>query len=197
MKSITGSHNYIDPTAIIDQDAHIGEGTSVWHFTHVMKAQIGQSCVLGQNVFVGRDVVIGNRCHIQNNVSIYSGVTLEDDVFIGPSAVFTNILTPRAEVNRKSKYVPTVVRRGATIGANATIVCGAEIGTYAFVGAGAVVIAERVPPHTLMLGVPARAKGWVCFCGVPLLHKGSTKFICPDCKALYRVDEQGALEAIQ
>lgn len=156
------------PTAIIDEGAQIGPGTKIWHFSHVMGgASIGPGCSLGQNVFVGAAAVIGGGCKIQNNVSLYDRVILEDEVFIGPSAVFTNVTTPRAFVNRKDAYSETRVGRGASIGANATLVCGIDVGAYALVGAGAVVTRD-VPPHALVLGVPARAAGWVCRCGLTL-----------------------------
>lgn len=151
----------IHPTAIVDDGASVGEGTQVWHWVHICAAaRIGRNCSLGQNVFVGNDVVIGDNVKIQNNVSVYDAVRLEDDVFCGPSMVFTNVYNPRSGVNRKAEYRPTVVRRGATLGANCTIVCGVTIGEYAFVGAGAV-INKDVPPYALMLGVPARRAGWM------------------------------------
>jgi UDP-2-acetamido-3-amino-2,3-dideoxy-glucuronate N-acetyltransferase len=150
----------IHPTAVIDEGAIIGEGTKVWHFSHVMPgARIGRDCVLGQNVFVGANVVIGHRVHIQNNVSVYEGVTLEDEVFCGPSCVFTNVKNPRVEFPQKD-FARTLVRRGATIGANATIVCGVTIGRWAFIGAGAVVTAD-VPDYALITGCPGRRTGWV------------------------------------
>ena len=152
-------------TAVIDPGTHLGAGTKVWHFCHVMQgARVGGDCVLGQNVFVASSARVGDRCRIQNNVSIYEGVVLEDEVFVGPSAVFTNVRNPRAAVNRRSHVEPTIVGEGATIGANATIVCGVTIGTYAFVGAGAVVTRD-VAPHTVVSGVPARRTGWICRCG--------------------------------
>ena len=149
------------PSAIIDEGAQIGEGTRIWHWVHVSpQARIGERCSLGQNVYVGNDVVIGDNVKIQNNVSVYDAVTLEDDVFCGPSMVFTNVYNPRASVTRKEEYRRTLVKRGATLGANCTIVCGATIGEHAFVGAGAVVNKD-VPPYALMVGVPARQIGWV------------------------------------
>jgi UDP-2-acetamido-3-amino-2,3-dideoxy-glucuronate N-acetyltransferase len=152
---------YIDASAIVDQGASLGEGTRVWHFSHVCGgARIGANCSLGQNVFVGNDVQIGARVKIQNNVSVYDAVTIEDDVFCGPSMVFTNVYNPRAAVVRKDEYRRTLVQRGATIGANATIVCGVTIGQYAFIGAGAVVNRD-VPAFALMTGVPARRTGWI------------------------------------
>jgi UDP-2-acetamido-3-amino-2,3-dideoxy-glucuronate N-acetyltransferase len=169
----------IHPTAVVDEGAEIGAGTRVWHFCHVMGgARLGRECVLGQNVFVAASVTIGDRVKIQNNVSVYDGVTLEDDVFVGPSVVFTNVHHPRAEVPRRDQYLPTLVRKGATLGANCTVVCGTEIGDYAFVAAGAVVTAP-VPPHALVAGVPARQRGWVCPCGAPLAEPDGG--VCPDC----------------
>jgi len=175
--------SYVDPGAII------GAGTKIWHFSHVMPgAVIGEGCNLGQNVVVMPGTRIGNNVKIQNNVSIYEGVTLEDDVFCGPSCVFTNVLNPRSHVSRKHEYQPTLVRRGATIGANATVVCGVTLGEYAFIGAGAVVTAD-VPPFALMLGVPARRTGWMCRCGRKLeLARGRGQ--CPDCGASYREEAE-------
>ena len=148
-------------SAIVDDGATLGEGTKVWHFSHVCSgATIGQGCSLGQNVFVGNRVVIGNRCKIQNNVSIYDNVTLDDDVFCGPSMVFTNVYNPRAAIIRKEEYRNTLVHQGATLGANCTVVCGVTIGHYAFIGAGAVVNKD-VPGYALMVGVPARQIGWM------------------------------------
>lgn len=151
----------IHPTAIVDDGAVIGDGTRIWHWVHISGgARIGERCSFGQNVFVGNRVVIGNNCKVQNNVSIYDNVTLEDDVFCGPSMVFTNVYNPRSAVTRKDEYRDTLVCRGATLGANCTIVCGATIGAYAFVGAGAVVNGD-VKPYALMVGVPARQIGWM------------------------------------
>lgn len=151
----------IHPSAIVDEGARIGDGTRVWHFVHVCAgAVIGRACSLGQNVFVGNKVTIGDNVKIQNNVSVYDNVTLEDDVFCGPSMVFTNVYNPRSAVPRKDAYRDTLVRRGATLGANVTIVCGVTIGEYAFIGAGAVVN-QDVPPYALMVGVPARRIGWM------------------------------------
>ena len=158
----------IHPTAIVDEGAVLGDGTRVWHWVHISRgARIGKHCSFGQNVFVGNDVVIGNNVKVQNNVSIYDQVTLEDDVFCGPSMVFTNVLNPRSHVSRKHEYKRTVVRRGATIGANATVICGHTIGQYAFIGAGAVVTRD-VSAYALMIGVPAQRVGWMCQCGVRL-----------------------------
>jgi UDP-2-acetamido-3-amino-2,3-dideoxy-glucuronate N-acetyltransferase len=167
------------PTAVIDRGARIGAGSKVWHFCHVMPgARIGARCVLGQNVFVAGTAVLGSGCRIQNNVSIYDGVMLDDNVFVGPSAVFTNVRNPRAAVDRKALIAPTSVGRGATIGANATIVCGTRIGEYAFVGAGAVVT-RNVAPHALMAGVPARRTGWICRCGASIGRR--PRVLCGDC----------------
>ena len=159
---------FVHESSSVDAGAVIGVGTKIWHFCHVMPgAVIGERCNLGQNVVVMPGTRIGNNVKIQNNVSIYEGVVLEDDVFCGPSCVFTNVINPRSHLSRKSEYLPTVVRRGATIGANATVICGVTIGEYAFIGAGAVVRGD-VPPHALMLGVPARQAGWMCRCGMRL-----------------------------
>ncbi len=162
----------VHETAIVDAGAQIGDGTRIWHWVHVCGgARIGEGCSLGQNVFVGNDVVIGNNVKIQNNVSVYDAVRLEDDVFCGPSMVFTNVYNPRSAVNRKAEYRQTIVKRGATLGANCTIVCGTTIGEYAFVGAGAVVNRD-VPPYALMAGVPARRIGWMCESGTRLQGTG-------------------------
>ena len=177
----------VHETAIVDAGAQIGEGTRIWHWTHVCAgARIGTQCVFGQNVFVGNDVVIGHGVKVQNNVSIYDAVTLEDGVFCGPSMVFTNVVNPRAHVSRKNEYLRTIVRKGATIGANATIVCGCEIGAYAFVGAGAVVT-RNVDDYALVVGNPARKVGWVCACGARL--KGGGKVQCTACGSRYRISD--------
>lgn len=174
-------------SAVVDDGAQIGAGTRIWHFAHVAGAAvIGRDCVIGQGCYVA-GVQIGDRVRVQNNVSLYDGVTIEDGVFLGPSCVFTNVINPRAEVSRKHEYRPTLVRRGATVGANATIVCGVTIGEYAFVGAGAVVRRD-VPPFALVVGVPARQVGWMCVCGVRLADGGgSAVSACPACERRYRV----------
>jgi UDP-2-acetamido-3-amino-2,3-dideoxy-glucuronate N-acetyltransferase len=181
-------------TAVIDDGARIGDGTRIWHFSHVMGgAVIGRDCNLGQNVMIATGAVVGDRVKIQNNVSVYAGVTLEDDVFCGPSVVFTNVINPRSGVPRRHEYLPTVVRRGATFGANATVVCGRTIGRYAFVGAGAVVTRD-VPDYALVIGNPARTSGWMCECGVKLAS-GPTpppSAVCASCGARY-VDRDGGV----
>ncbi len=156
---------FIHNTSLVEQDVKIGEGTKIWHFSHIdSEATIGENCVIGQNVYIGKGVKIGNGCKIQNNVSIFNGVTLEDDVFCGPSCVFTNVLTPRAFIEKKDEFLLTLVERGASIGANATIVCGTNIGKYSLIGAGAVVT-KNVKQHSIVRGLPAKQNGWVCFCG--------------------------------
>jgi UDP-2-acetamido-3-amino-2,3-dideoxy-glucuronate N-acetyltransferase len=181
------------PTAIVELPVSIGAATRIWHFTHVMPyARIGARCALGQNVFVASRAVIGDGCRIQNNVSVYEGVELADEVFVGPSAVFTNVVNPRAFVQRRDQLRRTVVGRGATIGANATIVCGAAIGDFAFIAAGAVVTAD-VPAFALVGGVPARRIGWICRCGVTLPKaRGSTgKLVCSACATAYGLVGRG------
>jgi UDP-2-acetamido-3-amino-2,3-dideoxy-glucuronate N-acetyltransferase len=176
----------IHPTAIVDEGAQIGDGSRVWHFAHICSgARIGRGCSFGQNVFVANDVVIGNNVKIQNNVSVYDAVRLEDDVFCGPSMVFTNVYNPRSAITRKDEHRQTLVRRGATLGANCTIVCGNTVGEYAFIGAGAVVN-RNVPAYALMLGVPAKRRGWMCTCGVQL--KGSGRIQCT-CGTTYQIDD--------
>jgi UDP-2-acetamido-3-amino-2,3-dideoxy-glucuronate N-acetyltransferase len=177
------------PTAIIDEGAQIGAGTRIWHWTHVCgSARIGERCSLGQNVFVGNRVVIGSNVKIQNNVSVYDAVTLEDDVFCGPSMVFTNVNNPRSAIPRKDQFRPTLVRRGATLGANCTIVCGVTVGQYAFVGAGAVVNRD-VPDFALMLGLPARRAGWMSRYGerLDLPSEGQAQTTCPHTGDRYRL----------
>ena len=178
------------PSAIVDDGATVGDGTRIWHFVHVSPgARIGERCSLGQNVYVGNDVSIGHNVKIQNNVSVYDAVTLEDDVFCGPSMVFTNVYNPRSAVTRKNEYRRTLVKRGATLGANCTIVCGSTIGEYAFVGAGAV-INRDVPAFALMVGVPARQVGWMSRFGerLPLPLKGDAEATCPHTGERYRLD---------
>jgi len=181
-------------SAYIDLPCEIGENTRIWHFCHIMKgAVIGKNCSLGQNVVVASTVVIGDGVKIQNNVSLYDGVTLEDHVFCGPSMVFTNVDNPRSEIVRKSEYRPTLVKRGATLGANCTVICGHTIGQYAFVAAGAVVT-EDVPAYALVAGVPARQIGWICRCAAErLTFNPAGEARCPTCGADYRL-ENGVVE---
>ena len=184
-------------TAIIDEGARIGAGTRIWHWTHVCAgAVIGARCSLGQNVFVADRVVIGDGCKIQNNVSLYEGVTLEDDVFCGPSMVFTNVYNPRAAIPRKNEYRNTLVKKGATLGANCTIICGVTIGDYAFVGAGALVNRD-VKPYALMAGVPARQIGWVSKYGeqIPLPLSGNGSYVCANTGQAYKLSRD-YLEAL-
>jgi UDP-2-acetamido-3-amino-2,3-dideoxy-glucuronate N-acetyltransferase len=182
---------FVHPTAVIDDDCRIGSGTKIWFFSHVLKgSQIGTRCTIGQNVMIGPDVNVGSNCKVQNNVHIYPGVTLEDGVFCGPSCVFTNVNNPRAEIERKSEFRPTIVGRGATIGANATIVCGHRIGRYAFVAAGAVVTRD-VPAHALVAGNPARRIGWMSEAGYRL----GEDLICPRTGVRYGPDNSGGLQA--
>ena len=163
-----GKDFFVHESAYIDDNVKIGKGTKIWHFSHVLSnTEMGENCIIGQNCMIGPDVKIGNRCKIQNNVSVYKGVVLEDDVFCGPSCVFTNVLTPRAFIERKAEFLPTLVKKGATIGANATVVCGHTIGKFALIGAGTVVTSD-VPDYALYLGVPAKPSGWVCKCGMVL-----------------------------
>ena len=181
----------IHQSAIIDEGAQIGDGSRVWHFSHICSgAKIGNKCSLGQNIFVGNDVVIGNNVKIQNNVSIYDAVTIEDDVFCGPSMVFTNVYNPRSAVTRKDEYRKTLVKKGASLGANSTIVCGITIGKYAFVGAGAV-INKDVPDFALMVGVPAKQIGWMSCYGerLDLPLKGDAEAFCPNTKEKYMLKD--------
>lgn len=179
------SDYFIHPTSIIEDNVKIGKGTKIWLFSHVLpNCKIGENCNIGQNVMIGPDVKIGNRCKIQNNVSVYPGVTLEDEVFCGPSCVFTNVINPRAFIERKDEFKPTLVKKGASIGANATIVCGHTIGRYALIGAGAVVTKD-VPDYALMVGVPAKQIGWVCRCGTTL-KESKQILICPYCSNAYQ-----------
>ncbi|MEZ5648076.1 MAG: acyltransferase [Alphaproteobacteria bacterium] len=178
---------YSHPSAIIDPDTKIGAGTKIWHFSHILPGcDIGKNCVIGQNVMIGPDVRIGDGCKIQNNVSLYKGVTLEQNVFCGPSCVFTNVLTPRAFVNRKSEFLPTLVKAGASIGANATVICGHTIGNYAMIAAGAVV-SRDVQDFALVMGMPARQVGWVSKVGERL----DKDLICPKTGEKYQETTQG------
>ncbi len=179
---------YAHPTAVIDEGATIGEGSKIWHFSHIMPgAIIGNNCNLGQNVFVANGVVLGDNVKVQNNVSIYEGVICEDDVFLGPSMVFTNVFNPRSAVNRKGEYMKTVVGKGATIGANATIVCGYNLGKYAFIGAGAVVTKD-VPDYALVVGNPAHQIGWMSENGQRLIFDSEGIAKCPESGEQYKME---------
>lgn len=175
------------PSAFIDEGCEIGEGTSIWHFSHIMpNCKIGRNCNIGQNVVISPDVVLGNNVKVQNNVSIYTGVICEDDVFLGPSMVFTNVINPRSAVNRRSQYLKTVVKKGASIGANATIVCGHDIGRFAFIGAGAVVT-KHVPDYALVVGNPARQTGWMSEYGHKLKFDPQGIAECPESNEKYQL----------
>lgn len=176
----------IHKSSYVDEGARIGKGTTIWHFSHIMKdAEIGENCNIGQNVVVMTGAKIGNGCKIQNNVSLYTDVVCEDDVFLGPSCVFTNVFNPRAHISRRKEYRPTLVKKGATIGANATIICGHTIGRYAFIGAGAVVTKD-VPDYALVYGSPAQIGGWMCECGIKLEFPGEDgKASCNACGKEY------------
>ena len=182
---------FVHESSYIDDDMEIGEGTKIWHFCHIQRgARIGKRCSLGQNVNVSNHVKVGDGCKLQNNVSLYEGVELENDVFCGPSCVFTNDLTPRAKYPKGSAgYKKTLIKEGASIGANATVVCGHTVGKWALIGAGAVV-ASDVPAHALMLGVPAQQRGWVCECGQVLRQTGNSDYRCPDCGRTYQLKEE-------
>ena len=182
---------FVHESAYVDEGVTIGNGTKIWHFSHILSdTEIGENCIIGQNCMIGPEVKIGNGCKIQNNVSVYKGVILEEDVFCGPSCVFTNVLTPRAFIERKNEFKQTLVKKGATIGANATVVCGHTIGKYALIGAGAVVT-SNVPDYALFLGVPARLAGWVCKCGLVLTRKKGSenkdKLVCGNCEREYEL----------
>jgi UDP-2-acetamido-3-amino-2,3-dideoxy-glucuronate N-acetyltransferase len=189
---MTKAAPFVHASACVDQPSKIGAGTKIWHFSHVLSnAEIGEDCVIGQNVMIGPDVRVGDRCKLQNNVAVYKGVELADGVFCGPSCVFTNVLTPRAEIERKDEFVPTHVGRGASIGANATIVCGNTIGEYAMIGAGAVVT-QDVAPYSLVIGVPARHAGWVSRSGDRL----DSSLVCPRTGERYE-EHQGRLRLLE
>src|ERR1041384_938326 len=193
-----GKDYFVHESSYVDEPCEIGDGTKIWHFCHVMKnSRIGERCNIGQNVVISPEVTIGNNVKIQNNVSVYTGVILEDDVFCGPSMVFTNVVNPRSHVPRRDEYRPTRVKRGASIGANATVVCGHTIGRYAFIGAGAVVTRD-VPDHAMVVGNPGRVFGWMCQCGIKLdlsreLQKAE-EAACAACGAIYAKDNAGVRE---
>jgi UDP-2-acetamido-3-amino-2,3-dideoxy-glucuronate N-acetyltransferase len=181
---------FVHPTAVVDEPVEIGEGTRIWHFSHIMSgAKIGKNCQIGQNVFVGSTAILGDSIKIQNNVSIFDQVVLEDDVFCGPSMVFTNVFNPRSFISRKKEFRKTLVRKGATIGANATIVCGNTIGQYAFIGAGSIVTKD-IPDYALVYGNPGKVKGWICQCAVEIVFR-SGKAVCKACGIKYKKDRSG------
>lgn len=181
-------------TAVIDGNTSIGSGTRIWHFSHIMpNSKIGINCNIGQNVVISPDVILGNNVKVQNNVSIYTGVICEDDVFLGPSMVFTNVINPRSAVNRKNEYLKTIVKKGASIGANATIVCGNNIGNYAFVGAGAVVTKE-IPDYALVVGNPSRQIGWISEFGHRLNFDDSGVAVCPESHQKYKLQDDAILK---
>lgn len=179
---------FAHPTALIDEGSIIGKGTKIWHFSHIMpKCKLGENCNIGQNVVISPDVVLGRNVKVQNNVSIYTGVTCDDDVFLGPSMVFTNVTNPRSAVNRRGEYAKTHVGKGVSIGANATIVCGHDIGEYAFIGAGAVVT-KNVPPYSLWVGNPAKQMGWISEYGHRLQFDKESVAVCPESKQKYKLE---------
>ena len=188
---------FVHSSSYVDRSVKIGRGTKIWHYSHIMKgAKIGKNCKFGQNVYIGPNVQIGNNVKIQNNVSVYSGVTLEDDVFCGPSMVFTNIINPRSGYPRNSEkfYKRTLVKKGASIGANATVVCGNTLGKYTFVGAGSVVT-KHVPDYALVYGNPARIQGWMCECGEKVLFKDK-RAACRSCKLKYKLKDKFSVESV-
>lgn len=187
---MTDSDSYFaHPTAVIDPGCQIGKGVKIWHFSHIMSnCSIGENCNIGQNVVISPEVLLGKNVKVQNNVSIYTGVICEDDVFLGPSMVFTNVINPRSAVNRKNQYAKTIVKRGASIGANATIVCGHDIGRYAFIGAGAVVT-KHVPDYALVVGNPARQTGWMSEYGQKLTFSSQGIAECPESKERYQLKD--------
>lgn len=178
---------FIHPSSVIDEGAQVGAGTKVWHFCHLMPgARIGSNCNIGQNVYIDNDVIIGNGVKIQNNVSVYNGVIIEDDVFLGPSMVFTNVSNPRSFIDRKSEFKKTIVHKGASVGANATVLCGIEIGSFAMIGAGTMVV-KNVPPYALIVGNPAQQIGWVSEAGITLDFTAEGIAICPSTRKKYRL----------
>lgn len=192
---IMENNYYAHPTAVIDEGCRIGDGVKIWHFCHIMPGcEIGDGCSFGQNVVVSPGVMLGRNVKVQNNVSIYTGVICEDDVFLGPSMVFTNVINPRSAVNRKSEYKTTLVQKGATIGANATIVCGITIGRYAFIGAGAVVT-KTVPAYALMVGNPARQTGWMSEHGHKLIFDSTGRAVCPESGLAYLLENNSVKQS--
>ncbi|MGB3368836.1 MAG: acyltransferase [Acidaminobacteraceae bacterium] len=184
---------FVHESSYVDEPCKIGSGTNIWHFSHIMKdVEIGNKCNIGQNVVISPNVILGNNVKIQNNVSVYTGVVCEDDVFLGPSCVFTNVINPRSHVNRKSEYKQTIIKKGASIGANATIVCGNDIGRYSFVGAGAVVT-KNIFDFALVIGNPAKQIGWICKCGERLLMSGNES-TCSVCSESYKLEKKLLVE---
>jgi UDP-2-acetamido-3-amino-2,3-dideoxy-glucuronate N-acetyltransferase len=183
-------------TAVVDSGAQIGRGSKIWHYSHISaNARIGENCIFGQNTFVASGVTVGDNVKVQNNVSIYNGTTIEDDVFLGPACVLTNVTNPRSQINRHNLFEKTLIRRGATVGANATVVCGVTLGRYSFIGAGAVVT-KNVPDYALMRGVPARQKGWMSRHGHPLMLEACGEYRCPESGLRYREESPGVLRCI-
>ena len=194
--TLTQPEFFVHPTAVVDQPCEVGRGTKIWHFAHICSgARIGERCIFGQNTMVADGVVIGNNVKVQNNVAIYTGTTIEDDVFLGPSCVLTNVTNPRSQVNRHSLYERTLIRRGATIGANATIVCGITLGRYCFISAGAVVTKD-VPDYALMVGVPARQQGWMSRHGHRLTPGSDGLMACPESGFRYQETEPGQVRCL-
>ena len=192
---MTEKNYFVHESSYVDEGCEIGEGTKIWHFSHIMKGcRIGEKCNIGQNVVISPDVVLGDGCKIQNNVSVYTGVICEDGVFLGPSCVFTNVINPRAFIERKKEYRKTVIKKGASLGANCTIVCGHDVGRYALVGAGSVVTKD-VPDYAMVYGTPARVMGHVCQCGVKL-HFDKGEAVCPACGKKYKMNEKSEVEEI-
>ena len=184
---------FVHPTAIIDEGAEVGEGSRVWHWCHIMKgAKVGTHCNIGENAFIESGVVLGDNVKVKNNVALYTGLECENNVFIGPNAVFTNVANPRSFIERKNEFKKTVIKEGATIGANATIVCGHDIGEYAFVGAGSVVT-KTVPPYTMVIGNPAKFYAFVCKCGCKL----NTNLVCPACKTKYAANDDNIIHPVE
>ncbi|HEX7845146.1 MAG TPA: acyltransferase [Chitinophagaceae bacterium] len=185
-----GNEIFVHPSSVVDAGAKIGAGTRIWHFCHLVSSCIvGDDCVIGQNVYIGNNAIIGNRVKIQNNVSVFNGVEVEDDVFLGPSMVFTNVSNPRSFIERKDQFKKTLLRKGATIGANATILCGIEIGAYAMIGAGAVVV-KTVASYALVVGNPAKQIGWVSEAGITLDFNSGGLAICPETKQQYKLENE-------
>ncbi len=181
---------FVHESSHVDDNVSIGDNTKIWHFSHIQNdSNVGKNCIVGQNVYIGSYVIIGNNVKIQNNVSIYTGVIVEDDVFLGPSTVFTNVINPRSFIERKDQYKKTIIGRGSSIGANVTIICGNNIGQYSFIGAGSVVT-KHISPYSLYYGVPAKQKGWVCRCGNKLGRMRKRKYYCYSCKNMYKVENK-------